>query len=86
VTRTASRITVAELRRLARQSPTMDLPTAGSAFGLGVNASYAAHQRGEFPCRVLRLGRKLRVPSAEVLHALGLDAETDYANPDDTAA
>jgi hypothetical protein len=72
----------AELIRLAREATTIDIPTAGRALGYGVNASYEAHQRGQFPVRVLRLGRKLRVPTADLLAALGITIdELDTAAP-----
>jgi hypothetical protein len=57
--------------------PTTDLPTAASAFGIGVNLAYTLHARGEFPCRVLRVGRKLRVPTADLMRALGVSADSD---------
>ncbi len=65
-----AQMTIAEVRDLP---PTIDLPTAGRLFGLGVNGSYEAYHRGEFPVRVLKLGRRLRVPTADVLACLGLD-------------
>jgi len=57
---------------LAREQTSTDLPTAGSFFGLGANKSYELAHAGQFPTRVLRLGRRLRVPTADILSALGL--------------
>lgn len=70
---TVPTISTAELLDLAERSPTVGLPVAGRAFGLGANASYDAYRRGEFPVRVLKLGRKLRVPTADILRALGIE-------------
>lgn len=66
------RMTTEELKELARTSPTTDMPTACAAFGFGANLGYSLFRRGEFPCRVLSLGRKLRVPTADLLVALGI--------------
>jgi hypothetical protein len=68
-----------ELCALAEHSPTTDIPTASRAFGFGANLGYELAQRGEFPCRVLRLGRKLRVPTADLLRALGVEISVDAA-------
>lgn len=65
-------MTLAELGELARAAPTTDLPTAGRALGIGGNLAYELNTRGEFPVRVLRLGRKLRVPVADLLAYLGI--------------
>lgn len=74
--------TRAELLKLAATQTSTELPTAGRFFGMGVNASYEAYHRGEFPCRVLRLGRKLRVPTADLLQALGVsDLASEHIEP-----
>jgi hypothetical protein len=67
--------------RLAEQCTTTDLPTAGAFFGMGINASYEAHRRGEFPCRVFSLGRKFRVSTADLLATLGLTADGELVSP-----
>ncbi|MEU2168289.1 DNA-binding protein [Micromonospora chersina] len=54
---------------------TVDLPTAGSCFGLGRDASYNLARQGAFPCPVLRLGRRLVVTRAALLQALGEPSE-----------
>lgn len=54
---------------------TMDVPTAGRAWGLGAKVSYRLANCGEFPVPVLRLGRRLVVTRASVLAALGLADE-----------
>lgn len=52
----------------------VDLVTAGRAFGLGRTKAFELAQGGEFPCRVLRVGRKYRVPRSAIFEALGIDA------------
>lgn len=46
-------------------------PTAGRALGLGRSKTFELAARGEFPARVLRLGRLRKVPTADLLRALG---------------
>ena len=65
-------MTRAELLELEQAAPTTDLPTAGRALGIGGNLAYELHPRGEFPVRVQRLGRKYRVPVADLLEYLGV--------------
>jgi hypothetical protein len=64
---------------LAAQQTTTDLPTAGRFFGMGTNASYESYHRGDFPCRVLKLGKRLRVPTADILRELGIAGSVDAA-------
>lgn len=54
--------------------PTVDLPTAGSLFGLSRWQSYEALARGNFPVGVIRIGRRIIVPTAPCLQLLGLDS------------
>jgi len=54
----------------------IDLVTAGKAFGMGRTLAHDLARRGEFPVRVLRLGTKYRVPTADVLRALGVEADS----------
>jgi predicted DNA-binding transcriptional regulator AlpA len=61
-------VTLDEIRR--SWPPTIDVVTAGNAFGLGRAASYDLVRRGEFPCQVLRLGHRLRVVTADVIRVL----------------
>jgi hypothetical protein len=56
----------------------VDLVTAGLAFGIGRTMAHQLARNGEFPCRVLRLGNAYRVPRAEILRALGI-TEPDSA-------
>jgi hypothetical protein len=64
-----------ELLALARSSTTVSLPLASRALGFGSNLGYDLARRGEFPCRVLHAGRKLRVPTADLLAVLGIQLD-----------
>jgi hypothetical protein len=53
---------------------TVDIPTAGRAWGIGRDQAYQLAREGRFPVPVLRIGRCLRVSRAAVLHALGIES------------
>ena len=74
-------VTAAEVVALAAATTTTDVPTAARALGLGTNLAYESIARGDFPCRVLRLGRKLRVPTAGLLDVLGIAADARGGTP-----
>jgi excisionase family DNA binding protein len=59
--------------------PTVSIATAARLLGCGRTLAYDLVRRGEFPCRVLPLGSRYRVPTADLLRALGLDTDTDLA-------
>lgn len=63
-------MTMDELRNLP---VSVDLVTAGRAFGLGRTKAFELAQVGEFPCAVLRVGNRYRVPRFKLLEALGID-------------
>ncbi|MFI6759442.1 hypothetical protein ACIBF5_09915 [Micromonospora sp. NPDC050417] len=50
----------------------IDVPTAGRAFGISKLTAYKLAQSGDFPVPVLRVGRKLIVTQASILEALGI--------------
>jgi hypothetical protein len=51
-----------------------DVPTAGAILGgLGRDESYRAVKRGKFPVPVIKVGRRLVVPTQPILALLGLD-------------
>ncbi|MFC4036182.1 hypothetical protein ACFO3J_32740 [Streptomyces polygonati] len=52
----------------------VDLETANRALGLGRSKGYELAKRGQYPCRVLRLGSSYRVVMAELQALLGLAA------------
>lgn len=52
----------------------VDLDTSNRALGLGRSKGYELAKRGEYPCKVLRLGNAYRVVTADLLDLLGLAA------------
>lgn len=52
----------------------IDLDTSNRALGLGRSKGYELAKRGEYPCKVLRLGNAYRVVTADLLDLLGLAA------------
>jgi hypothetical protein len=50
------------------------LVTAGRALLMGRTKSHEMARKGEFPCRVLKLGGTYVVPKAELLRVLGIEA------------
>lgn len=50
----------------------VDLGTAARALGLGRSTAYELARGGQFPCRILRIRRSYRVPTAELLKVLGI--------------
>jgi len=56
----------------ASPPPVLDVPTAGRLLGLGRSAAYDLVLAGLWPTPVLRLGRRLRIPTAPLLTLLGL--------------
>ncbi|MEU9839718.1 hypothetical protein AB0C69_10910 [Actinomadura sp. NPDC048032] len=60
------------LEELLELPVSVDLVTAGKAFGMGRTKSSELARKGEFPCRVLRLGNSYRVPRIEIFRALGM--------------
>lgn len=50
----------------------VDLDTGNRALGLGRSKGYELAKRGEYPCKVLRLGNAYRVVTADLLNLLGL--------------
>ena len=63
------RMTTDELNALPL---TVDVVTAGRAFGIGRDVSYRLARRGDFPVPVLRAGKRFLVTKAALLGALGL--------------
>lgn len=53
---------------------TTDVETAGAVLGVGRSKTYALAKRGEFPVRVLRVGRNYVVPVPAILELLGVGA------------
>jgi len=53
-----------------RQTPTLTVVEAGQYLGLGRDSSYKAVNRGEIP--IIRIGRRIVVPTAQLLAMLGI--------------
>lgn len=64
-------MTRAELE-VVLSSPTISFACACKCLGLGLTAGREALRRGDFPARVIRVGRCIRVPSAGLAELLGL--------------
>jgi predicted DNA-binding transcriptional regulator AlpA len=60
-----------DLNDLHRLPSVVDITTAGKALGLSRTRAYELAKRGEFPCRLIRIGESYRVPTAELLRLLG---------------
>jgi hypothetical protein len=57
----------------ARALPvSVDVETAGRAWDMGRPKSYELARQGKFPCRVVTVGPKYRVPKSALLEALGI--------------
>ncbi|MFJ8790104.1 hypothetical protein [Streptomyces sp. NPDC102462] len=52
----------------------VDLDTGNRALSLGRSKGYELAKRGQYPCKVLRLGKAYRVVTADLLDLLGLAA------------
>ncbi|GAB3108817.1 hypothetical protein GCM10027160_07220 [Streptomyces calidiresistens] len=59
----------------------VDLRTAARAFGICPATAYKLIRLGTFPCPVLRVGGRYRIPTAYLLHALGIEERPVYAVP-----
>lgn len=53
----------------------VDVETAGRAFGIGRTKAFELARTDQFPVPVLRVGSKLRVARSSILRALGISAE-----------
>ncbi len=53
-------------RLLAEAGPTVSLAEAAQVLGIGRATAYALAKRGEFPTRVVALGRCRRVPTSDL--------------------
>jgi hypothetical protein len=54
---------------------TIDIETAGAILGIGRSKSYELAKSGEFPVRILRIGRRYLVPIPSILDVLGFQQE-----------
>jgi predicted DNA-binding transcriptional regulator AlpA len=61
------------------ETPTLPLVEAARWIGFGRSTAYDAVQAGTFPLPVIRVGKKLRVPTAAVIRMLEGHAGTPGA-------
>jgi hypothetical protein len=73
------------VREFAAENLTTDVGTGGSLFGLSRTQAYEAVKAGEFPVKVIRIGRRLVVPVAPILALLGIEPAGPGADTDTTA-
>ncbi|WP_326594848.1 integrase [Streptomyces sp. NBC_01803] len=60
-------------RELLALPPAIDLETANRALALSRSTGYDLARRGDYPCRVLRLGRSYRVITTDLRRLLGVE-------------
>ncbi len=53
-----------------------DVPTAAKVLGISRATAYELARQDQLPCRVLRCGKRLVIPTAGLLRALGLPDST----------
>jgi hypothetical protein len=70
----AGRVKGMSREELLKLPAAVDLETGNRALGLGRSKGYELAKRGQYPCRVLRLGNAYRVVTADLLALLGLAA------------
>jgi hypothetical protein len=71
----------AELEDLARTRLTVDLVTAGRAWGIGRTRVHELARAGDLPFHVVRIGVSYRVPVNTLLLSLGLTPNSSEAEP-----
>ena len=59
------------LEQLLNLPVTVPLVTAAAAFGLRRTKAHDLARAGEFPCRVIKVGQRYKVPRSALLEALG---------------
>jgi hypothetical protein len=59
----------------------VDLMTAARALGIGRTKAYRLAIAGEFPCRIIRVGKGYHIPTAELLTILGVPQRTPAHTP-----
>ncbi|MET8828456.1 DNA-binding protein [Streptomyces sp. NPDC004610] len=64
----------------------VDLRTAARAFGICPATASKLIRLNAFPCPVLRVGERYRIPTAGLLRALGIEELPVYAVPPDDGA
>ncbi|MET7694857.1 DNA-binding protein [Streptomyces sp. NPDC005483] len=72
----AEALTVGDLLALPA---TVNVETAGRAFGIGRTTAYQLARTGKFPCQVVRAGRAFRVVTADLRRVLGVEQPNEQA-------
>jgi len=62
-----------DLDELLALPVSVDLVTAGKAWGMGRTKAHELARSGRFPCPVLRVGTRYRITRADLLRSLGID-------------
>ncbi|MEU8932893.1 helix-turn-helix domain-containing protein [Streptomyces sp. NPDC048409] len=57
----------------------VDLRTAARALGIGPTTAYRLIRDSEFPCPVLRVGRRYAIPTTGLMRALGIENRPLYS-------
>ncbi len=57
---------------------TQSIPQASRRLGISPGTGYELAARGEFPVRVIRAGKRILVPTAEIDRALGLTPDEGH--------
>lgn len=65
----------AHTMKSANEARTLSIPEAGKLLGIGASLAYSLAKSGEFPVRVLKLGKKLRVSVQQLEAYLAGDVE-----------
>jgi hypothetical protein len=68
--RMTTNVTVSELHQLP---PTIDLLTAAAALGMGRTKAYELARKGQFPCKIKRIGNSYRVVTPDLLRYLEVE-------------
>jgi len=77
--RRGSRWTVEAVRDLG---VTTDVETAGAVLGIGRTKAYELAKSGQFPVKVLRVGRRYLVPVPALLRLVDANEGSDLATAD----
>ncbi|MEV7925471.1 MULTISPECIES: helix-turn-helix domain-containing protein [unclassified Kitasatospora] len=56
----------------------VDVPTAARALGICLATAYRLARQDAFPCKILRIGTRYRVPTVELMRAIGVDERAVY--------
>jgi hypothetical protein len=75
---------VTETIRQLQTNSTVSVPTAAAAFGIGRSEAYGKAKRGHLPFPIIKIGRRLVVPTRPVLDLLGLN-DTEAGSHQDPA-